>query len=107
MFKINLPIGDGYNSNPEEVKLLRKILHKLGYEDENTDFVFFDKALNKNIRDFQKDQKLKVDGYLLPNGETERTIRLSVRSPKMTCTNCGAPHGGSKGDIRPYCDLKR
>jgi hypothetical protein len=58
------------------------------------------------IRSFQKDNALKVDGFMRPEGPTEKAIntRLALagqsdrdeaeRSPRYTCTACGAKHGG-------------
>lgn len=72
-----------------------------------------DKAMYKAIREFQKDKDLKVDGIIKPQGETINALNSEnseitepSKSPTYWCTVCGAPHGGSKGDMCPSCDAK-
>lgn len=69
-----------------------------------------DKALFSGIKSFQKDNNIKVDGVILPEGETESSLNNSIEvaggSPIFRCTLCSAPHGGVFGSICPYCAAK-
>lgn len=54
-----------------------------------------DQQLFEAIRQFQRDNGLRVDGMMRPDGETERHI-LNQDEVAMTYwySVCGAPHGG-------------
>lgn len=77
-----------------------------------------DQALFTAIKGFQRDKGLKMDGVINPGGETLARLNqeldeeggnggdLGARSPTFRCPECGASHGGSKGDLCPDCDEK-
>ena len=105
---ISKPVGDGLSSDPADIKNIRTKLKKIGFEDNNPDYGYIDKTLDKNIRLFQATRNLKVDGVILPRGETENKINeVLAKSPTLWCSVCGAPHGGSKGDLCPDCQVKK
>lgn len=93
-----------------------------------------DQQMFSAIKKFQKNNGLKVDGVIETDGETlnalngqhflgdddpdpkfikpfangKRNLTPSepLKSPIMRCPQCGAPHGGSAGDLCPDCDAK-
>lgn len=71
-----------------------------------------DKELFSAIKRFQKDKDLKIDGIINPDGETIQALKLFDGSsdignaPIQRCPTCGAPHGGSMGDLCPDCTVK-
>jgi peptidoglycan hydrolase-like protein with peptidoglycan-binding domain len=61
------------------------------------------------IETFQRANGLKVDGIIDPDGETEEALNNAfgkVRTPIVRCIVCGAPHGGSQGQLCPDCAKK-
>ena len=71
-----------------------------------------DEELFIAIKQFQKDSGLKSDGVIAPGGKTLQALNSQtdevpmVRSPTIWCPKCGAPHGGSQGDLCPDCTSK-
>jgi hypothetical protein len=71
-----------------------------------------DTTLDKSIKAFQKDNKLRVDGVIKPNGPTIRRLidgddvvdnDEDARSPRQQCVECGGWHGGAFGDLCEWC----
>ena len=112
--QIEKPIRANDSSIKEkDVFVIKTALNSLGYYDE-PDYgmtVYPDRQMFDSIKSFQKDNKLQIDGVINPGGETIGKINdrfeTSARTPTSWCTTCGAPHGGSKGDICPECDSKQ
>jgi len=110
-FSLKKAMGTNYSVDPGDIVNTKKALSQLGYYDtpshrgldDWTDDAMFD-----GIRTFQKDNALKIDGFMRPGGPTESKInqQLAVnrltsggndeteRSPQYVCTVCGAFHGG-------------
>ncbi len=75
-----------------------------------------DKAMFNAVKEFQKDNGLKADGVITPDGETLQALNNleneapnsdePLKSPTFWCPQCGGPHGGSSGDLCPDCDKK-
>lgn len=63
-------IGKGYPSEENDVKTLRSILKQIGYDGGNPNFGYTDPPLEQEIRKFQRQNNLKEDGIIRPNGET-------------------------------------
>lgn len=114
MIKISSPVGYEYNVELDDIKTLKNALRNLGYY-KVLDYgmtPYPDEKLFSGIRSFQKDNKLKIDGLIKPDGETLIAInkKLSselpgVKGPTFWCA-CGAPHGGVYEDICPDCFRK-
>ncbi len=77
---IETPIGNEQWSNTKDIKRIREALYRLGYEDQNLEYGYIDKTLDNNIRNFQKQNALKVDGLIFPGGETERLLISSLKN---------------------------
>ncbi len=67
-------IGNNQDSNPENIKKVRKKLHILGIESGDEDRGYIDQDLDTAIRGFQRGMNLKEDGIMKPNGETETRL---------------------------------
>lgn len=101
---IKTPVGNGLKSSEEDVVKIRKVLKELGYKDDNSDLKFMDRTLLDNIKKFQKDNDLKSDGLIFPEGPTEtKLLKRMANSPVIRCLACGAPHGGVRGNLCPSC----
>lgn len=80
-FKLKEPVGTNYRVNPGDITNTKQALNDLGYYkipshrgiDDWTDDAMFD-----GIRSFQKDNALKVDGFMRPEGPTEKTINQQL-----------------------------
>ncbi len=79
---INGPVGNNMNNGQEDVLAVKRRLNKVGYFDnldqEPEPHGFITKEMDMGIRAFQKDKGLKVDGIILPRGETENALRLKI-----------------------------
>ncbi|MAS87566.1 MAG: hypothetical protein CMH30_06280 [Micavibrio sp.] len=74
-------IGKGYPSEENDVKTLRSSLKQIGYDGGNPNFGYTDPPLEQEIRKFQRQNNLKEDGIIRPNGETAHALQLSM-APK-------------------------
>lgn len=116
MIKIQKTIGEEYIVEPKDVEKVKRALNRAGHY-EVPDYgitPYPDRKLFEGIRSFQKDHRLRVDGVMKPDGETVTALnaKLSydlpfVKGPTLRCPECGAPHGGSKGDLCPDCHIKQ
>ena len=101
--------ADNRDLNPDDILAVKRGLNLVGYYEKPSYGIteYPDAEIFKSIKAYQKDRKLKIDGIINPDGETIRQInkdvRISVRTPTMWCSNCGGPHGGSKGSLCPDC----
>jgi len=80
-FSISAPIGDGQISKPEDVLKTRKALNDQNIPAGDLTRPYIDKSLDNGIRQFQRQNNLKEDGYLNPGGETEKTLRAVSNAP--------------------------
>jgi Putative peptidoglycan binding domain len=108
--------------NLDDVLKIKTALNSLGHY-EIPDYgltPYPDKKLFNAIKNYQKLSGLKVDGVINPDGETIRKINSDsgyktdhlhdfpgARTPTIWCPECGGPHGGSAGDLCPFCDGKK
>lgn len=71
---LNGPVGNNLANDPQDIKNTKKNLKRLGYLDDETENEFITRELEAGIKSFQKDNGLRIDGILMPRGETEREI---------------------------------
>lgn len=71
-FKLKSPIGRSYNTDPGDVVKTKKALNSLGYYDEPAHGItpYPDPSLIRGIEEFQRDNGLRIDGVMKPDGET-------------------------------------
>lgn len=96
-YRIRKPIGRNYNVDPEDVWVVKKNLLRRGFYnlEESAINEYPDKDLFSAIANYQSRNGLKIDGILIPGGETELHILSNGESENTyRCTVCGAPHGG-------------
>lgn len=74
MNKLATTIGNNQNSDPEEVKNIRKKLNSIGIDSGHDDRGYIDRDLDQGIREFQRGMNLKEDGIIKPEGETETRL---------------------------------
>ncbi|MBI5162757.1 MAG: peptidoglycan-binding protein [Magnetospirillum sp.] len=111
MLKLTSPIGTNYRTDPADLMSTKRALNVLGYYDippERGIDDWADGAMFEGIRQFQKANGLKIDGFMRPEGPTVKAMNQQLaaggvgfggdddveRSPRYTCVVCGAKHGG-------------
>jgi peptidoglycan hydrolase-like protein with peptidoglycan-binding domain len=71
-------VGNNMDNDQEDVLIVKRNLNSAGYFDnldqDREPHGFITKEMDAGIRTFQKDKGLKVDGILLPQGETENSL---------------------------------
>lgn len=74
--KLKSPIGRSYNTNPDDVRKIKKALSGLGYygEPEHGISPYPDEGLIRGIEGFQRDHGLRRDGVMTPDGETAQML---------------------------------
>lgn len=97
-YRLKNTLGLTYNVNPEDVWVTKHNLKRRGYYAEPRDGMteYPDQQLFDAIKTYQRDNRLRVDGIMKPDGETERHLLDDDDGAAVTywCTVCGAPHGG-------------
>lgn len=109
MLTLNQPLGTNYRADPQDIMNTKRALSRLGHYpipphrgiDDWTDDAMFE-----GIRAFQKDNGLKVDGFMRPGGPTESAINDKIEnngaprdSDEQTaaagqpCSKCWTPAG--------------
>ncbi len=71
-------IGDGFESDRQDVTNVKQMFSKLGMYDGDTEQGLIDRKLDNAIRGFQRSQGLRVDGWMEPGGETERMLQRVI-----------------------------
>lgn len=80
-FKLKEPMGTNYRVDPGDIVNTKRALNRLGYykaPPERGIDDWTDDAMFNGIRSFQKDHALKVDGFMRPEGPTEKTINQKL-----------------------------
>jgi hypothetical protein len=105
-FKLKRPMDEYTNVDPGDIVNAKQALRDLGYYQPpigNTIGAWVDNKLFDGIRNFQRDNRLKVDGVMKPGGPTEAALNKSLRATRkedepgvatLRCSHCGAWHGG-------------
>ncbi|WP_156521026.1 peptidoglycan-binding domain-containing protein [Magnetospirillum moscoviense] len=81
MLNLKSPIGTNYRVDPNDLMDTKRVLNRLGYYDvppERGIDDWTDDAMFDGIKRFQKDNGLKVDGFMRPEGPAERTMNAQV-----------------------------
>jgi len=83
-FRLRAPVGNGLQNDPDDVIAVQRQLAQRGYYALGADDPsgFIDRPLIAGIRRFQDENGLEADGWLAPDGETERNLKLSRRELK-------------------------
>ncbi len=79
MFELSKAVGNNFDNHPEDVFKIKDTLSDIGYFDFDSNPAephgIFTRELDEGIKDFQKDNALRVDGILKPKGETEQALK--------------------------------
>ena len=80
LFKLKQPMGSNYRVDPADIVSTKTALNELGYYPipERGIDDWSDDALFQSIRSFQKDNGLKVDDFMRPEGPTETAINRKL-----------------------------
>ncbi len=77
--KLTDKTGNGHVNNSADILWLKDAMQSLGrYNDTGERHGFIDKDLDQAITGYQSDRGLRRDGFLIPMGETEQTIRVEL-----------------------------
>ena len=96
-------IGNNRTNNPDDVIGVKKILGALGLYDADKapePHGYMTADADTAIRRFQDVKGLKVDGYMLPDGETERALKATQKPARKV--NKFARYLGGSGEVLRY-----
>jgi hypothetical protein len=87
MFKLNSRLSADSRVDINDSGIVKTALRSLGYykvenEDDFTPYV--DSQLFGSIKKFQKDEKLKVDGIINPDGETHSRLKENIKRTEQS-----------------------
>ena len=72
-------VGNNMNNDEEDVRKTKENFSKIGRYNEPVENGIIDRELDTAIRGFQRDNDLKQDGFMRPDGETERTLQHEIK----------------------------
>ncbi len=72
-------VGNDEDNNEQDVKTAHDNLNKAGYEAGDKSSGILDRDLDIATKSFQRDNGLKIDGIIRPNGETEQALNTIVK----------------------------
>jgi len=85
---IKKPVGNNVDNDPQDVFAVKKRFSDQGYYKQPIENGYIDRELDDAIWSFQKDNDLKQDGYMNPDGETERALfSASTQDKEQTPEN--------------------
>jgi len=77
---IQKPVGNNMANDQEDVFSVKRALSSLGHFGGEEPNGFITRRMDHSIKTFQRDSGLKVDGILLPGGETETALLAGLRN---------------------------
>lgn len=81
---IQKPVGNNMANEQEDVFSVKRALSSLGRFGEEEPNGFITRRMDRSIKAFQRERGLKVDGILLPGGETEDALLAGLRNAEAT-----------------------
>ena len=77
---LNRPLSATSDADPDDVLSAKSAFEELGYYETPSYGMtpYPDELLFNGIRSYQKEKGLTVDGYMLPEGETEQSVNISL-----------------------------
>ncbi len=73
-------VGNMMKNDEDDVINVKNALHRLGYRAEPAQNGIIEQETDEGIRSFQREKGLKVDGYLMPEGETENAFKTALKT---------------------------
>jgi len=92
-FKLKRSVAPNVSVDPMDIVNTKMALNQLGYYERPKEDVFGDwsnRGVFQGIRSFQKDNGLKVDGYMNSGGPTEQAINNRLSSLMFRSADLGA-----------------
>ncbi|MCB1532009.1 MAG: peptidoglycan-binding protein [Alphaproteobacteria bacterium] len=78
------PVGNNLENDEGDVLETKKRLNRLGFfEKEQDPNGIITRDLDNGIKNFQKENGLRVDGLMFPGGETERALMVWSENPPI------------------------
>ncbi len=68
------PVGNNLENREDDVRRVKGMFSNLGYYKRPVENGIIDRETDTAIHNFQKDNNLKIDGYMNPGGETEGAL---------------------------------
>lgn len=96
-YKLKRTVSSGSAADLDDVWALKHALRQEGFYPEVAREItpFPDRDLFRAIKQFQRQNGLRVDGIAKPGGETEHTLQHQLHAvAKFRCVHCKAWHGG-------------
>ncbi|MEM9469265.1 MAG: peptidoglycan-binding protein [Pseudomonadota bacterium] len=102
MFKIKSTIAENSQSDLDDQAIIKTAMTTLGYYDDSDTGLnpYADRKLFHSVKDFQKDNNLKVDGVIKPDGPTQKTIKDRIKATPQT-------FGAFKDFTKNYLDMRQ
>ncbi|MEM6781985.1 MAG: peptidoglycan-binding domain-containing protein [Pseudomonadota bacterium] len=72
--KLNASVGNNMENEEEDVIAVKRTLKNRGYYKPDIENGIVDRETDRGIKAFQRDNNLKEDGIMRPQGETEKTL---------------------------------
>lgn len=82
MFTLKGPVASNSSTDLEDSATIKMALTSLGYYDDTETGLtpYGDRQLFQAVKSFQKDNSLKVDGVIKPDGPTQKTIKEKLQA---------------------------
>ncbi|MCB1532766.1 MAG: peptidoglycan-binding protein [Alphaproteobacteria bacterium] len=75
---LSAPVGNNLKNNKEDVRATKRGLNALGFFEEEEENGIITRDLDAGIKNFQRENNLRVDGRILPGGETESALTSAL-----------------------------
>lgn len=101
---LNRPLSTTSDADPDDVLSAKSTFNRLGYYEVPSYGLtpHPDQPLFDGIRDYQKDNALTVDGYMLPGGETEQSVNFSLATSGRNAKNDREDDACAEPAIQPW-----
>lgn len=109
------PVGNNLENREDDVRRVKGIFSNLGYYKRPVENGIIDQETDTAIHNFQKDNNLKIDGYMNPGGETEvalvdslvrQAIEGSLKNPQLQSKRRDDKSSDLEIDQEPADDLQ-
>ena len=102
MFEMKTTLAQNANTDVEDQANIKTAMTALGYYDDSETGLspYADTKLFHAVKDFQKDNDLKIDGIIKPDGPTQRTIKEKLQAIPQAA-------GAFKDFIKNYHDMRQ
>lgn len=89
---LNGSVGNNHDNDPQDVLRTKRNFKALGLYSGDETAPYIDHALTQTIRSFQKQNNLRVDGFMEPDGETEKMMHSLITNGKSLAEEAMSQH---------------